>query len=162
MLKKTTPFIFVMLCLLVYLGYSVWTHDNRSAANLSSYCHIDFKGLNTPNSTIGATLELTDYRYSPKPFTPNLIIYIDNKAYPLYNQKVYQTPASYSLVNLTQNSFAKYQNRLFIEFPLNILKALKNAQTVQLSFNYQQTSTIVLPLSAVDLKYWQNQLSYLH
>ena len=81
MLKLSIKFLFIPLCLLIYLSYNIWAYDNRSANNLSAYCNIDFKGVQPSTETLGATLELVDYRYSSKPLEPTLTIYVDDNIY---------------------------------------------------------------------------------
>ncbi len=161
MLKLSIKFLFIPLCLLIYLSYNIWAYDNRSANNLSAYCNIDFKGVQPSTETLGATLELVDYRYSSKPLEPTLTIYVDDNIYQISNLKIKQINSDYSLAKLLDKNFAKNEYHLFAEFPLQILKNLKTAKKVQIGFNYHENRAILLPLSAIDLKYWQNQLTHI-
>lgn len=163
-MKKLTIILSLLLGICFFVFYSISTHDERTANNLSAYCNIDFIGINdtTTATTSGATLEIIDYRYNAKPLKQTFALYIDDKFYQFAELETSQLKPSYAFNNFNKPNFAKYQNRLFVKLPITILKEIKTAKIVKVSFSYLgATKPVILPLSPPDLKYWQNQLPYL-
>jgi len=161
MRKKTTILILVIVTIALYCSYTVYSYDNRTVSNLSAYCNIDFRGVIDPqtNTAIGATLSIIDTRYHSGTLEKFFIIDIDGKTYKIDSIEISSQPPTYSQKDFpTGNSF-KYTNTLFVTFPPQVLKEISQANTVKAFFKYTNSdSAIELPLSAVDLRYWKNQL----
>lgn len=145
----------------MYCSYTVFSYDNRTASNLSAYCTIDFRGVADPktNNITAATLSIVDFRYDSKPLEKFFTIDIDGTIYKIDSIEVTAQPPTYSLKNSPSGSGFKHTNTLFVTFPPQILKKIAEASTIKISFRYiGNNSAIELPLSAVDLQYWKNQL----
>lgn len=161
MVKKITiTIISIILVITSFMGYRN-SYDNRSASNLSSYCNIDFRGIIDPktNKVQTATLSLVDYRFSKNPLEKFCIVDVDGKKYKVSADETYSIPPTYSLKDLKLETCFKYTNSLLVHFDPTVLKEIKNANTVKISFKYIDNDfAIELPLSEVDLNYWKNQL----
>ena len=160
MRKKTTILLF-MIVIAMYCSYTVFSYDNRTASNLSAYCTIDFRGVADPktNNITAATLSIVDFRYDSKPLEKSFHLEIDGNIYNIDNIEVSAQSPTYSLKDFPNANGFKHTNTLFVTFPPQILKKISEAGTVKVSFQYvDSNSAIELPLSAVDLQYWKNQL----
>ncbi len=160
-MKKSMLFFLLVASLVAYAYHSVSAYDQRSAANLSAYCNIDFRSVKeTPTAPVsGATLSLVDFRYAAAPLKPFCLITIDGQAYPLADVSVSAAPPSYALDGLVSGSSLRRANTLFVTFPRPVLAALARAESVSVSFQYADSAApLTLPLSAVDLQYWKKQL----
>lgn len=160
MRKKTTVLVLIV-AIIVYSSYTVFSYDNRTASNLSAYCTIDFRGVADPqtNHITGATLSIVDFRYDSRPLEKFFIIDIDGKAYNIPSIEVSAQPPTYSLKDFPTGKSLTHTNTLFVTFPPQVLKEISQAATVKVSFNYANSGSVIeLPLSAVDLQYWKNQL----
>lgn len=162
MRNKRTILILVIVATAFYFGYTVFSYDHRTASNLSAYCNIDFRGVaGDPQTTIvtGATLSLVDSRYNSEPLEKFFIIAIDGKTYKIDSIEISAQPPVYSLKDFSTGKFLKHTNTLFVTFPSQLLKEIARADSVKVSFKYLGSNSIIeLPLSAVDLQYWKNQL----
>ncbi|AJQ29407.1 hypothetical protein [Pelosinus fermentans] len=161
MRKKTTILVFVIVAIASYCSYTVYSYDNRTVSNLSAYCNIDFRGVADPQKNIvtGATLSIVDFRYDSGPLEKFFIIDVDDKAYKIDSIEISAQPPTYSPNDFTTGKCFKHTNTLFLTFPPQVLKEISQADTVKVSFKYLgSNSAIELPLSAVDLQYWKNQL----
>lgn len=161
MIKKITIAIITIILLIAsFIGYRA-SYDNRSASNLSSYCNIDFRGIIDPttNKVQTATLLVIDYRFSKNPLEKFCIVDVDGKKYKVPADETSSIPPTYSPKDFKLETGFKYTNSLFVHFAPSLLKEIKNANTVKISFKYiDNDSAIELPLSEVDLNYWKNQL----
>lgn len=161
MRKKTTILVLVIVTIAFYCSYTVYSYDNRTVSNLSAYCNIDFRGVIDPqtNTVTGATLSIVDFRYHSGPLEKFFIIDIDGRTYKIDSIEISDQPPTYSHKDFSIGKSFKYTNTLFATFPPQILKKISQADTVKVSFKYTDSdSAIELPLSAVDLRYWKNQL----
>ncbi|MBP2627739.1 MAG: hypothetical protein H6Q68_2450 [Firmicutes bacterium] len=161
MRKKTAILVFVIVAIVAYCKYTVFSYDNRTANNLSAYCNIDFRGVTDPqtNNVTGATLSVVDLRYDSRPLEKLLIIDIDGKTYKIDSIEISAQPPTYSPKDFPTGKGFKHANTLFVTFPLQVLEEISHAETIKVSFKYVNSdSAIELPLSTVDLQYWKNQL----
>ena len=161
MIKKITIAIITIILFFVCSSFYRASYDNRTASNLSSYCNIDFRGVINPttNTVTAATLSLIDYRFSNKPLEPFCIVDVDGKTYKFAADETSSFPPTYSPNDFNLQTCFKYTNNLLVHFEPSLLKEINNAKIVKISFKYVDSdSTIELPLSEVDLKYWKNQL----
>lgn len=161
MRKKTTILVFVIVVIAFYCSYTVFSYDNRIVSNLSAYCNIDFRGVADPqtNNVTGATLSVVDFRYDSGPLEKFFIIDVDDKTYKIDSIEISAQPPTYSPKDFPTGKCFKHTNTLFVTFPPQVLKEISLADTVKVSFKYTDSqSAIELPLSAVDLQYWKNQL----
>jgi hypothetical protein len=162
--KKTTILVLVIVAIVIYCSYTVFAYDTRTASNLSAYCTIDFRGVRDPqtNHVTSATLAIVDFRYDSAPLEDLFTIDIDGKTYKLPNTEISTQSPTYSPKDFPTGKSLKHTNTLFVTFPPQVLKEISLASTVKVSFKYGgSASAIELPLSAVDLQYWKNQLSSL-
>ncbi|WP_346353299.1 hypothetical protein [Azotosporobacter soli] len=161
-MKKSMLFIFFLVAsLAAYAYHSTLAYDQRSAANLSAYCNIDFRSVLEPqtNQITGATLSIVDFRYAAPPLESFFRITVDGQSYTLTAVSISARPPSYSPDGLASGKSLQHTNTLFVAFPRPVLAAIAQAQTVSVSFKYADSaSPIELPLSAVDLQYWKKQL----
>jgi hypothetical protein len=161
MRKKVTILVFVIIAIVAYYSYTVFSYDNRTVSNLSAYCNIDFRGVTDPqtNNVTGATLSVVDFRYASGPLEKFFIIDVDGKTYKTDSIEISSQPPTYSPKDFPTGKSFKHTNTLFVTFPPQVLKEIPLADTVKVSFKYANSdSSIELPLSAVDLQYWKNQL----
>jgi len=152
--------ILILLAAVFAVGGVTSSYNNRTASNLSAYCHIDFRGLPEPavHEVNDATLALTDFRFFANPLEDTLTIDIDGKKYQL-PAEVYYRPPTFSPADFQQERCFKHTNSLFLHFPPAILREIQTAQSVKIAFQYMGSATpIELPLSEADLSYWKNQL----
>jgi hypothetical protein len=159
--KKTTILVLVIVAIAFYCSYMIFSYDNRTANNLSSYCNIDFRGVADPQTNIvtGATLSIVDLRYDSEPLEKFFIIDVNGKTYKIDSIEISAQPPTYSSNDFPTGKCFKHTNTLFVTFPPQVLKEISQADTVKVSFKYfGSNSAIELPLSAVDLQYWKNQL----
>jgi len=159
--KKLTTLLLLLVAIITYGCYAVYSHDNRTAGNLSAYCHIDFRGVTEPQTqkTSAATLSIVDYRYGASPLEPFFGIDIDGKIYAIDDVEVSVQPPTYLPQDIRSDRFLKHTNTIFIVFPPQVLQEISQATTVKVSFKYANSpSPVTLPLSDVDLRYWKNQL----
>jgi|GEM_PF-456766 len=161
MRKKTTIFVLIIVAIVAYSSYTVFSYDNRMAGNLSAYCNIDFRGITDPqtNNVTGATLSVVDFRYASEPLEKFFIIVVDDRTYKIDSIEISTQPPTYSPKDFPTGKSFKHTNTLFVTFPPQVLKDISQATTVKVSFKYSGSdSAIELPLSTVDLQYWKNQL----
>ncbi|AIF53076.1 hypothetical protein [Pelosinus sp. UFO1] len=161
MRKKTTILVLVIVIIAFYCSYTVYSYDNRTVSNLSAYCNIDFRGVIDPqtNTVAGATLSIVDFRYDSGPLEKFFIIDTDGKTYQIDSIEISAQPPTYSQKDFPTGKSFKYTNTLFVTFPPQVLMEISQADTVKVFFKYTDSdSAIELPLSAVDLQYWKNQL----
>jgi hypothetical protein len=161
MRKKITILVFVIVAIAVYCSYMIFSYDNRTANNLSAYCNIDFRGVADPqtNTVTGATLSVVDLRYDSGPLEKFFIIDVDGKTSKIDSIEISAQLPTYSPKDFPTGKCFKHTNTLFVTFPPQVLKEISQANTVKVSFRYLGSdSAIELPLSAVDLQYWKNQL----
>jgi len=161
MRKKITILLFIIVVMIAYCSYTVFSYDNRTASNLSSYCTIDFRGVADPQTKniSAATLSIVDFRYDSKPLQKFFTINIDGDIYNIDHIEVSAQLPTYSLKDFPTGNGFKHTNTLFVTFPPQVLTKISQAGTVKVSFQYVgSNSAIELPLSAVDLQYWKNQL----
>lgn len=161
MRKKPTIFVLLIAATIAYYSYTVFAYNNRTASNLSAYCTIDFRGVADPqtNTVTAATLSVVDFRYGSGQLENFFSIYVNDKPYKIDNTARSTQPPTYSLQDFSTGRCFKYTNTLFITFPPEILEEIAQADTVKVSFKYANSDSIImLPLSAVDLQYWKNQL----
>ena len=162
--KKITILFLLLLSVTCFYGYKVFSYDNRTASNLSAYCNIDFRGVRDgqSNKVIGATLSIMDFRYHSGTLEKFFIIDVNGKKYKLDAIEVSSQPPTYPLKDFPLGKGFKYTNTLFVTFPPQVLQEISQGDIVKVSFKYlDSNSAIELPLSAVDLRYWKNQLSSL-
>ena len=161
MRKKICFLLFVICSFAAYCLHGAFSYDNRSAGNLSAYCNIDFRGVTDPQTKMlsSATLSIVDFRYASAPLESFLVLDIDGQEYRLENVAVSALPPSYALHDKPGQKTFQHANSLFVSFPPQLLKAIADAQTLKVSFKYQdKADPVKLPLSAVDLDYWKKQL----
>lgn len=161
MSKKTKIFILVIIIITAYCSYTVFSYENRTSSNLSAYCNIDFRGVADPqnNAITGATLSIVDFRYHSAPLENFFMIAVNGNTYKIDTIQTSAQPPTYSLRDFSAGKAFKYTNTLFVTFPPQILKEISQADTITVSFKYTNSATpTTLPLSAVDLQYWKNQL----
>jgi len=161
MRKKTAILVIVIVAIVAYCSYKVFSYDNRTASNLSAYCNIDFRGVADPKTSIvtSATLSIVDSRYDSGPLEEFFSINIDGKTYKIDSIEISSLPPTYSPKVFPLENSLKHTNTLFVTFPPQVLKEISKADTVKVSFKYAKSdSPIELPLSTVDLQYWKNQL----
>ena len=161
MSKKITILFFVIVTIIAYCSYAVFSYDNRTASNLSAYCNIDFRGVSDPqtNNVTGATLSIVDFRYDSRPMEKFFMIDVDDKTYKIDSIDVGGQAPTYSPKDFSTGKCFKHTNILFVTFPLEVLKEISHANTVKVFFKYAGSNSVIeLPLSAVDLQYWKNQL----
>lgn len=161
MQKKTTILVLIIVTLIAYCSYRIFSYDNRTASNLSAYCNIDFRGITDPqtNKVTGATLSLVDARYDFRPLEKFFLIDIDGKTYTIPSIEISAQTPTYGLKDFSTGKTLQHTNTLFVTFPPQVLKEISQGTTVKVSFKYANSnSAIELPLSAVDLQYWKNQL----
>ncbi len=155
-MRKIFGSLFIILILFVtHCAYEIYSYDNRSAANLSAYCNIDFRSVIDPktNAVSGATLSIVDFRYASGRLEKQLLLDIDGKKF-----KVNEVEISSKAPAYTDGNY-KHVNTLFVVFPEEILKEIAAADKIKVSFKYiGKTAGIELPLSAPDLAYWKKQL----
>lgn len=159
--KKIMILVIVIIAIVSYCSYTVFSYDNRTASNLSSYCNIDFRGVTDPQTkhVTSATLSIVDFRYDSDPLTKFFIIDIDGKSYEIDSIELSAQKPTYSSEDFFTGKFFKHTNTLFVTFPQEILKEITQASTVKVSFKYVDSNLAIdLPLSNVDLQYWKNQL----
>ena len=161
MRKKITILVLIIAIIAFYSSYTVFSYDNRTASNLSAYCNIDFRSVVDPqtNNVTSATLSVVDFRYHSEPLEKFFIIDIDGKTYKIDSIEISAQSPTYSSKDFSTGKYFKYTNTLFVTFPPQVLKEISQAGVVKISFKYANNhSAIELPLSAVDLQYWKNQL----
>lgn len=163
MRKKITVLVLVIVAIAFYCSYTVFSYDNRAASNLSAYCTIDFRGEKDQTNTVtGATLSIMDFRYDSAPLERFFIIDVDGKTYKIDSIEISGQPPTYSPKDFPTGKSFKHTNTLFATFPTQVLKEISKANNIKVSFQYMGSkSAIELPLSAVDLQYWKNQLPLL-
>lgn len=154
--------LFIPLLALVFLawcGFSVWSHNHRSADSLSAYCHIDFRGFRGSDGRIeDATLSLLDYRYFATELEPSLTIEADDSSWQLPAASQETMPPSFALQDFGQERCFQTASRLLVHIPADLREKIAQAQTVSVQFQYQQGPKLKFPLNAPDLAYWKNQL----
>jgi hypothetical protein len=161
MRKKTAILVLVIVAIAFYCSYTVFSYDNRTVSNLSAYCNIDFRGVTDPqtNNITGATLSVVDFRYDSGPLEKFFIIDVDGKTYKIDSIEISAQPPTYSPKDFPTGKCLKHTNTLFVIFPPQVLKEISQADIVKVSFKYTDSDSVIeLPLSAVDLQYWKNQL----
>jgi len=160
MLKKITVLILVIVAIAFYCSYTVFSYDSRTASNLSAYCNIDFRGeKDQTNKVTGATLSIMDFRYDSAPLEKVFIIDVDGRTYKIESIEISGQPPTYSPKDFPTGKSFKHTNTLFVTFPTQVLKEISKANNIKVSFQYMGSkSAIELPLSAIDLQYWKNQL----
>jgi len=160
MRKKITVLVLVIVAIAFYCSYTVFSYDNRTASNLSAYCTIDFRGEKDQTNTVtGATLSIMDFRYDSAPLEKFFIIDVDGRTYKIESIKISGQPPTYSPKDFPTGKSFKHTNTLFVTFPTQVLKEISKANNIKVSFQYMGSkSAIELPLSAIDLQYWKNQL----
>ena len=165
MLKKVIG-VTVLLGILVvlgFLGYGAY-YDHRKADYLSAYCHIDFRSeLDAKTDRVKqTTLSIVDFRYSRSPLEKEFSITIDGKTYEVDTVEVGFSAPVFSWQDDKDEQWGKARNTLLITFPRPILEQIKGAKEIRVAFRYVGSDTAIdLPLSAPDLKYWQDQLAKL-
>lgn len=160
-MPKKTTIVLLIIASIAYCSYTVFSYDNRTASNLSAYCNIDFRGVrdHQNNKVTGATLSLVDFRYDFRPLEKFFLIAIDGKNYELHSLEISAQPPTYAPKDFSTGNSLKHTNTLLVTFPPQLLQEISQATTVTVSFKYANSnSTIQLPLSALDLQYWKNQL----
>ncbi|SFM01265.1 hypothetical protein [Pelosinus propionicus] len=164
MRKRTSIFALITIIIALYCSYTAFSYDNRTASNLSSYCTIDFRGITDPQTkiTTGATLSIVDFRYGSEQLERFFTIDVDGKIHKMDRIEISAQPPTYSLKDFSTGIVFKHTNTLFVTFPLQVLREISEANRVTVSFKYTNSNlAIELPLSAVDLQYWKNQLPFL-
>ena len=154
--------ILILLAAVCAVGGITLSYNNRTASNLSAYCHIDFRGLPDPaaHKVDDASLALTDFRFFASPLEDTLTIDIDGKRYRLPAEVSYRPP-TLSPADFQQERCFKHTNSLFLHFSPAILREIQTAQSVNIAFQYTGSAKpIELPLSEADLMYWKNQLKF--
>jgi hypothetical protein len=159
MMKKLS-----LLAILLILGglavfFQINSYNNRHAENLSAYCHIDFRGVKSDSIVNGATLQLTDFRFFAAKLEPAIELTIDGKSLTLPAATNTQTKPTLTVSDFGEERCFKYESSLFIEFPPELLQSIAKASNINVTFNYTDGTSIDLPLSQPDLKYWKNQLT---
>ena len=161
MRKKITILVLIIVAIACYCSYTAFSYDNRIVTNLSAYCNIDFRGIADPqtNNVTGATLSVVDFRYNSGPLEKYFIIYVDDKKYKIDSIEISAQQPTYSPKDFSTGKCFKHTNTLFVTFPPHVLEEISKAAIVNASFKYSNSDlAIELPLSAVDLQYWKNQL----
>lgn len=161
MRKRTTILIFLIVAIVFYSSYIIFSFDNRTVSNLSAYCNIDFRGVAAPqsNTVTGATLLIVDFRYGSEPLEKFFLIDVDGKTYKIDTIEISAQPPTYSPKDFPTGKSFKHTNTLFVTFPPQVLKEISQADAVKVSFKYWgSNSAIELPVSTADLQYWKNQL----
>ncbi len=131
-------------------GYTYMT-DHRSAASLSAYCNIDFRGVRSADGTVReATLSMRDFRYSPAEPGQTVTVIADGREFVL-DADVSQQPRAW-------DTSMKCTNEFFLTLPQETLAAILGAAEVRVRFTYVNGDVIDLPLDAHDLQYWKDQL----
>lgn len=149
--------IFLILFGIFGLSYT-YTIDHRSAADLSSYCDIDFQGsVDQRGKTDDATLSIIDYRYASAQPDPAVTIVVDGTDWKL-PAAIRQTPPAYDFYQPFANTAFKNTNKFFLHLPLDLLEKIVQAGEVRVRFSYDNGTVIDLPLNEADLLYWKNQL----
>ena len=161
MRKKIIILVLVIVAIAAYCSYTISSHDNRTVSNLSAYCNIDFRGVTNPqtNTVTDATLSIVDFRYDSRPLEKFFTITVDSKTYKIDSIEISAQPPTYLPKDFPAGKGFKHTNTLFVTFPPQVLKEISRANIVKVSFKYTNTDSVIeLPLSAVDLQYWKNQL----
>lgn len=153
-------FILAVLLILGSLAvfFQISSYNNRQAENLSAYCHIDFRGVSSGGVLSSATLQLTDFRFFAAKLEPAITLTIDGKKLSVPATTNTQTKPTLAVSDFGKERCFKYESSLFIEFPPELLQSIAKASNINVTFNYTDGTSIDLPLSQPDLKYWKNQL----
>ena len=152
-----------ILAILLILGglavfFQISSYNNRQAENLSAYCHIDFRGITDGGVLSAATLQLTDFRFFATKLEPAITLTIDGKSLTVPAATNTQTKPTLAVSDFGKERCFKYESSLFIEFPPELLPSIAKASNINVTFNYTDGTSIDLPLSQPDLKYWKDQL----
>jgi len=153
----------ILIVLLILGGLAIFfqttSYNNRQAENLSAYCHIDFRGVKNDSIVSSATLQLTDFRFFAAKLEPAITITIDGKTLSLPATTNTQTKPTLAAADFGEERCFKYESSLFIEFPPELLPSIEKASNINVAFHYTDGTSIDLPLSQPDLKYWKDQLT---
>ena len=138
MRKRTTVLISLIVAIVFYSSYIIFSYDNRTVSNLSAYCNIDFHGIADPQTNIvsGATLLIVDFRYGSEPLEKFFLIDVDGKTYKINTIEISAQPPTYSSKDFPTGKSFKHTNTLFVTFPPQVLKEISQADAVKVSFKY--------------------------
>ena len=145
----------ILLMLLGIFGLSyTWHVDHRSAETLSEYAANEFEVSRDGEGYVeGAVLSLWDYRFDNANLLPKAVLITDGNAWEL-DAATRQTPPPQS------GSRFRSENKLFVQFPQESLRAMLNAEAIRFKFFYDNGQEIDLPLSSKDLALWKRKIRW--
>lgn len=145
----------ILLMLLGIFGLSyTWHVDHRSAETLSEYAANEFEVSRDGEGYVeGAVLSLWDYRFDNANLLPKAVLTTDSNEWELV-AATRQTPPPQS------GSRFRSENKLFVQFPQESLRAMLNAETIRFKFFYDNGQEIDLPLSSKDLALWKRKIRW--
>lgn len=145
----------IIIIIVFFMVFQIYSFNNRNAENLSSYCNIDFIGIKDEGIIKEASLEIIDFRYFSNKLYPEIVLIVDNEEYHMATNKVLQ-------VDSHQGNFLeqlKDKNSLMVFFNKVIVGKIKQAKIVKVGFKYEGDKSFkIFKLSDIDLIYWKNQL----
>ena len=149
----TTMGILLMLMGIFGLSYT-WHMDHRSAETLSEYAANEFEVSHDGEGYVeGAVLSLWDYRFDDSKMLPNAVLFTDGNAWDLIAATKHTPPPQ-------SGSRFRSENKLFVEFPRESLRAMLNAEQIRFKFSYDNGQSIELPLSTKDLALWKRKIRW--
>ena len=156
MIKNILRISFSIIIMMIFIiMFQIYSFNNRSADNLSSYCNIDFIGIKTAGIVNEASLEIVDLRYFSNKLSPEVILVVDNEEYHYLADRI-------SKDKNYQGNFMeqmKDKNSLRVLFDENTVGKIKKAGIIKFGFKYEGDEKFkIFQLSDVDLIYWKNQL----
>ena len=145
----------ILLMLLGIFGLSyTWHVDHRSADTLSEYAANEFEVSRDGEGYVeGAVLSLWDYRFDDSQLVPNVVLFTDETPWEI-SAATRHTPPPQS------GSRFRSENKLFVQFPQESLRAMLNAEAIRFKFFYDNGQEIELPLSSKDLALWKRKIRW--
>ena len=135
------------------LSYT-WHVDHRSAETLSEYAANEFEVSRDGEGYVeGAVLSLWDYRFDDANLLPKAVLFTDENVWEM-EAATRQTPPPQS------GSRFRSENKLFVQFPQESLRAILNAEAIRFKFFYDNGQEIELPLSSKDLAVWKRKIRW--
>ena len=154
-MQKVFSTMGIILMLLGIFGLSyTWHVDHRSAETLSEYAANEFEVSRDGEGYVeGAVLSLWDYRFDDANLLPKAVLFTDENVWEM-EAATRQTPPPQS------GSRFRSENKLFVQFPQESLRAILNAEAIRFKFFYDNGQEIELPLSSKDLAVWKRKIRW--
>ena len=154
-MQKVFSTMGIILMLLGIFGLSyTWHVDHRSAETLSEYAANEFEVSRDGEGYVeGAVLSLWDYRFDDANLLPKAVLFTDENVWEM-EAATRQTPPPQS------GSRFRSENKLFVQFPQESLRAMLNAEAIRFKFFYDNGQEIELPLSSKDLALWKRKIRW--